>query len=906
MSPPEKGVTRKIARLGCGEKCVWMARLFHKAAIILALAAVYFCFGKFGMSLASANAGVLSACPPTGIALAVFLFWGWRLWPGIFIGAFLVGITTYGPAVSAFFAATGNTLEALVGAVLIRKFAGGLKAFERAQTIFKFFVPGTIAGAFIGASLGVTGLCLGGYAAWRHYTTEWFAWWLGDTAGVLVVTPLLVIWATERFKGFKPRQIVEAAVLLAAIVLCGALVFEDLVPFTYIAFPPLLWSAFRFGQRGAITSTFIVSAIAVLGTLHHRGPFAFSDRNESLLLLQAFMGIITLTALVLAAVISERKRAEEALRESERRFRQVTESINEVFWMTDPGKNRTFYISPAYEEVWGRTCESLYASPRSWIDALYPDDRERVLQAALTRQISGQYDEMYRITRPDGTIRWIHDRAFPVRDESGKISQVVGVAEDITVRKLAETNLTMLGHAIESTSEMIWIVDSQNRFVFANRAFLQNYDYTEAEIFEKTPDILFSPKNPPELMREILKQTHIDSWRGEVLARRKDGTEFSIYLSSSPIQDQGGRVFGFMGISQDISERNRVQSWLLELAAIVEHSDDAIISKTLDGSIVSWNKAAERIYGYTAQEAVGRSISILTPPGHENQLTDILKRIRQGEWTVNLETTGRRKDGSLINVSLTTSPVRDRLGRITGASVVARDITLRKRMEKKLLEISADERRRLGHDLHDGLGQFLLGIALKTKLLADTLAKAESAEAWRAKEVVGLMNTAIAQTRNLAHGLDPIHVEANGLVAALRNLAAQTRELFQVECAFACKQEKLDVNTQTGIAFYRIAQEAIQNAIRHGQARKINLELAADDTQLCLKICDDGKGFTPNPKSFSGMGLHIMQFRISSIGGHLNIESQPGRGARIECTVAENLWLAAADKNGELEDKNGN
>jgi signal transduction histidine kinase len=244
----------------------------------------------------------------------------------------------------------------------------------------------------------------------------------------------------------------------------------------------------------------------------------------------------------------------------------------------------------------------------------------------------------------------------------------------------------------------------------------------------------------------------------------------------------------------------------------------------------------------------------------------------------------------LINVLLTVSPVSHLMGRDTGALVIARDITLRKRLEEKLLEIGADERRRLGHDLHDGLGQFLLGIGLKAKMLEQALIKGKSAEAWRAGEVVTLVNTAITQARNLAHGLDPIHVEANGLVAALRNLAAQTRELFQVGCAFACKREHLDVNTQTGIAFYRIAQEAIHNAIRHGQARQINMELAVNDAQLCLKVFDNGKGFPPGSKSYSGMGLHIMQFRANSIGGHLTIESQPNKGARIECTVPTKLW----------------
>jgi two-component system, LuxR family, sensor kinase FixL len=344
---------------------------------------------------------------------------------------------------------------------------------------------------------------------------------------------------------------------------------------------------------------------------------------------------------------------------------------------------------------------------------------------------------------------------------------------------------------------------------------------------------------------------------------------------------------GRMGVAPDLSDANRIEGRLRELAAIVENSDDAIISATLGGVIVSWNEAAERIYGYTAQEAVGHSALMLMPPDAGNELSEILERTRRGAWTKNLETTRRRKDGELINVVLTVSPVRHLMGRSMGALVIARDITLRRRLEEKLLEIGADERRRLGHDLHDGLGQFLLGIGLKAKMLEEALNKGNSPETWRAREVVGLVNTAIAQTRNLAHGLDPIHVEANGLVAALRNLAAQTRELFQVTCSFACNREHWDVNAQTGIALYRITQEAIHNAIRHGQASQVNMELTANDTQLCLKIVDNGKGFAPEAKSGSGMGLHIMQFRASSIGGQLAVESPVGggRGAQVKCTV---------------------
>jgi PAS domain S-box-containing protein len=146
-------------------------------------------------------------------------------------------------------------------------------------------------------------------------------------------------------------------------------------------------------------------------------------------------------ALLEAQEHKERLRAEQLLRESEERFRQVVENIREVFWLTDPDKQAMLYISPAYEKIWGRTCDSLYQSPRTWIDAVHLEDRERVLEAASTKQVRGDYDEVYRIVRPDGSLRWIHDRAFPLRDADDKIYRMVGIAEDITEQRNLELQL---------------------------------------------------------------------------------------------------------------------------------------------------------------------------------------------------------------------------------------------------------------------------------------------------------------------------------------------------------------------------------------------------------------------------------------------------------------------------------
>ena len=295
---------------------------------ILALAAVYFCAGKLGLSWAYIHASASAVWPPTGLALAALLLWGYKLWPGIFLGAFLVNITTQGSVATTLGIAAGNTLEALLGAWAINRFANGTKAFERARNIFKFVLLAPILSTAVSATFGVTSLTLGGFAHWNQYAAIWFTWWLGDAVGDLIVTPILLIWLTPPYFQLKTKWIVEAAGLLLSLILLAYLVFLLGIPSSseYILLLPLLWAAFRFGQRGAVTSAFIISAIALAGTLNGVGPFAHANPNESLLHLQSFMGTIAIAALVLAAVISEGRRAEHLLEVQDAVSRILAES----------------------------------------------------------------------------------------------------------------------------------------------------------------------------------------------------------------------------------------------------------------------------------------------------------------------------------------------------------------------------------------------------------------------------------------------------------------------------------------------------------------------------------------------------------------------------------------------------
>jgi signal transduction histidine kinase len=287
----------------------------------LFLVAIYVAAGKFGLSLAFRNASASPIWPPTGIAFTAVLLWGYRFGWAIFIGAFLVNITTQGSLATSLAIGCGNTLEALLGAWLVARFIEPRRIFDKPRSILKFVVLGAVLSTAVSPSFGVTSLCLGQFTTWSEYGASWVTWWLGDLVSDLTIAPLVLIWAVEGWPRLMRTQQLEAAGMVLTVVLVNALIFEGAslfpdqnLPIDYLALLPLIWAAFRFGRRGAITAGIITSGIALVGTLHGRGPFVRTDLNSSLLLAQAFVATITLTALLLAAVVSEQRAIEAALR----------------------------------------------------------------------------------------------------------------------------------------------------------------------------------------------------------------------------------------------------------------------------------------------------------------------------------------------------------------------------------------------------------------------------------------------------------------------------------------------------------------------------------------------------------------------------------------------------------------
>ncbi len=457
-----------------------------------------------------------------------------------------------------------------------------------------------------------------------------------------------------------------------------------------------------------------------------------------------------------------------------------------------------------------------------------------------------------------------------------------------TLRDSEERLLTILETAVEG----IIMIDERGLIEAFNPAAEKIFGRPAAEVIGQNVKLLM----PEPYRRE--HDGYLENYREsgqakiigigrEVTGQRKDGTTFPMELSVSELHLASRRMF--TGFVRDITERKEAEKVLLHYAALVEFSDDAIIGKTLEGRVTSWNRGAEIIFGYTREEMVGQLISRLIPEDRLAEEPGILEKIRRGESVDHYETIRRRKDGKLIDISVTVSPIRDAAGKIIGASKVARDITERKRLEKEIIEISSREQQRIGQDLHDGLGQELTGIELLCQVLEQKLATKAKAEAKLAGKIAEHVRDAISHTRKLARGLSPVELEINGFTSALHELAAHAQNLFQVECRLECPEPVLIRNNVFATHLYRIVQESVNNAIKHGRAEHIKISLQPAGDKITLKVTDDGIGcLNPSPNA-TGMGLHTMKYRAGVVGATLEVRSNANAGTTVTCVFSNNL-----------------
>ncbi|MFQ6136847.1 MAG: PAS domain S-box protein [Candidatus Hydrothermarchaeales archaeon] len=419
------------------------------------------------------------------------------------------------------------------------------------------------------------------------------------------------------------------------------------------------------------------------------------------------MSLLILFSVYSGSIITERKRAKEILRESEERFRQLAENLDDIFWLVDAKKNQMLYISPAYENICGRPCESLYEQPGSWLESVHPEDRESV-NAAFERQSRGerQFDEEYRIVRPDGSVHWIWARAFLIKNELGEVYRVAGIAKDITSHKRAEEALResekRYRTLVETSSECICNLDLEGNFLYMSPAGLKSYGMSEDEVIGLHYTKLANPAYTGPLNETLKKAKKGESVQFHYESDTPSGSRW-FESTLTPIKNDSGKVVSLLRISRDITERKKLERQLKEYSeqlekkvgertkelseseekyrSLFEHASDSIFIHDFEGRFLDVNGNACRRLGYTKEELLKMTIMDIDAPEFAENVPENIKKLKeQGEITI--ESEHIRKDGSFMPLEITA-----RIIEYGGKKVIqsfARDITERKKAEEAL------------------------------------------------------------------------------------------------------------------------------------------------------------------------------------------------------------------------------
>ncbi len=505
--------------------------------------------------------------------------------------------------------------------------------------------------------------------------------------------------------------------------------------------------------------------------------------------------------------------------------------------------------------------------------------------------------------------RWYLRRILPYRAGDDRIGGAVITFVDVTPRMEAEAQALRLSTVLLDSSDAVLVCRLDGRIIAWNRAAERMYGYSSAEALGMNVRNIV----PAELATDavqILERAAHDA-RGEPFETRRrarDGHVLDVWVTVTVLKDDDGKDVAIAASERDISVRRkaeeesrrlnvilmqRIAERTAELEAsehrirsILDAAVDPIISINGKGMIETYNAAAERVFGYSAVEVIGRDIAILVPTLHDERREDFRRRDRDGDAPLPLgkpfEIEARRRDGARLFVELSISEIGG-LGLFT---LVIHDLSEQKAMQSEILRIATLEQRRIGQELHDDTQQELTGLGLLAQNLSEELdGRGESDASKAAQTLAARIADANRRVRTLARGLVPVTVDAEGLASALAELARSTEENFEIACTLENSAPVAVADDSVATQMYRIAQEGVANAVKHAGASAIRLQLERGDRGLELTVRDDGVGVPERGAPFQGAGMRIMEHRCGLIGGKLTIRRQEGGGTVLSCVV---------------------
>jgi PAS domain S-box-containing protein len=549
---------------------------------LLCVFAAYIITGELGLAVPFTSGNVSPLWPAAGVALASVLMFGYRIWPAVALGALIVNFFTGIPHLAAVGIALGNTAGPLCGAWLLRQLPQFRPSLTRLRDVLGMGILGAFCGTAISATVGASVLLLAGVNAWSGFASSWLMWWWGDALGVLIVTPLALTF-TELLSIRGGRRLIELAFLLLGAVSSALVIFDSSFGlmhadvFAFGVFPFVLWGAIRFEAAGAAAVSFLIAASAMWGTAHGSALFMEGNALQSATLLQSFLGVTSLSGIVLAAVIAERAQlirensTREAIERSEKNYRGIVETAYEGIWKVN-SEFETSFVNRRMAELLGYAVEEMLG--KSLFDFLFESDIEQKRSDLQRRRqgISEQLETRYR--KKDGTVMWARVTTSPIMSEDGGFEGALAMISDMTEQKRIEAEecrskktIRLLSEAVEQTADSVVITDRQGTIEYVNPAFEATTGYGCREVTGQTPRILKSDLHDREFYSRLWNQIlGGESFRGTLVNRKKCGQLYWTEQTITPIKDSAGAITHFVSVLKDITDLRKQQEQELQLS----------------------------------------------------------------------------------------------------------------------------------------------------------------------------------------------------------------------------------------------------------------------------------------------------------------------------------------------------
>ncbi|MEX5214963.1 MAG: PAS domain S-box protein [Nitrospiraceae bacterium] len=610
--------------------------------------------------------------------------------------------------------------------------------------------------------------------------------------------------------------------------------------------------------------------------------------------------------LVHRRVLAGRRSTEEALQSTLAKQDFILRAMPIVTYSAKVAEDYgAFWVSDNVEQMSGFSNTTFVQNKQFWAMRLHPEDRERTMDEFGRVVRTGSLTTTYRWQVAEGSYRWFMDRAVLVRHPDGTAKEIVGLWTDVTEQKEAEARFQetydRLTALIEAAPIGIVIVDLDGICRLWNPAAQRIFGWTEAEVVGNPLPIVPSEKRDEHrALRERVLQN--DAFTDlEVVRQNKAGDRLIISLSTAPLRDHHGAINGLFGLMIDVTEKKRAEGQLLRQAQMMDQIHDAVVSMDVNGVVESWNKGAERLFGYSAEEAVGRGMAFLYLEADQNVLQhDVIEPLLK-KGVHETEVRAKKRSGEVFFIHLALSVMKDEKGVVTGMIAYSLDITERKQAEARVKQsrdqlralatrletVREDERARIAREIHDELGQALTSLKLDVSWIARRLAGSDTLldkakVMTRVQDMLGQLDGIIESVREIATSLRPGVLDELGLTAALDWQARDFEKRTGTRCDLTMPPVPIPIGPDQATAVFRIFQELLTNIARHAHATSVRVILTVTMKTLVLKVSDNGRGITDDEMANrQSLGLLGMRERAAQWGGDLSIWGEPGKGTIV-------------------------